>query len=96
MDGAEHGAETDDISAIGSNRGIKGRACSRPCVDTQGDVGEVKVKKRDVVGCLLLPADQQPTGTIQPGVGALDDPATGFGTMTALLLRFLAATPDVG
>jgi hypothetical protein len=55
------------------------------------------VEHGEVVLGLLLPADEDPAEAIQPGVGALDDPAAGA---EAGLVRersgFLAAGADVG
>ena len=40
--------------------------------------GELKMQEAQIVGGFLFPADQQPACAIDPGVSALDNPASGF------------------
>jgi hypothetical protein len=55
------------------------------------------VEHRQVGVGALLPADEDAAEAVEPGVGALDDPAAGAKAGLALDgLRLLAARADVG
>ena len=56
-----------------------------------------EVQQGAVVAALLRPADEQAAEAVEPGVGALDDPATSTEAGLALdRLRLFAASADVG
>lgn len=62
-----------------------------------GDQAADEVEHGKVVLALLLPADQDAAEAVEPGVGALDDPAAGAEAgLVFERLRLLAAGVDVG
>ena len=62
-----------------------------------GDEAAGEVEHREVKVGAFLPAGEDATEAVQPGVGALDDPAAGAEAGLALdCLGFLATAADVG
>ena len=68
-----------------------------PVGGSPGDQPAGEVEHREVGVGAFLPAGEDATETVEPGVGALDDPAAGAEAGLALdRLRLLAASADVG
>src|SRR3954449_5030192 len=59
---------------------------------TPGDRAAVEVEQGERVGGLLGPADQEGREAVEPGMSALDNPASRFGLGGALGPGFLTAT----
>ena len=60
----------------------------------KGDERASEPEKSEVVGAFLFPPDKQPSVTIVPTIGALDDPAAWLSANTPEQWGF-AATPDM-
>jgi hypothetical protein len=64
--------------------------------ESPGDESAGGVEEGAVVAWFLAPADQEPAEAVEPGVGALHDPASGAEAGVALELFLLfAAGADV-
>src|SRR5438477_9759318 len=61
----------------------------RNCIEGRKGAGEVD--HGEEVGCFLFPADEEPSGAVEPAVGTFDHPAPRFPVRSTLGAIFAAA-----
>jgi hypothetical protein len=90
------GAVAHGAIALGQSHAKSLFRLASPVGGAPGDEAAGEVEHGEVVLGFLRPADQDRSVAVEPGVGALDDPAAGTEAGLALeRLRLVAATADV-